>query len=239
MKTEEELQYHQNIFLIPFLLVVVIWFVYILEIKFGLNFNKYGIDPKSLTGLQGIVFSPFIHADTKHLFNNSIPLFVLATGLFYFYKKVAVKVLLLGGFFTGLLTWIIATKSYHIGASGIVYLLFSFIFFSGIFKKHYRLVAMSFITIFLYGSMVWFILPIKEGMSWQGHLSGFLVGVILAFVYRKYGIVEGKFQFSKTEFDNHFDDNGNYVPPTILEEATNEFEQPRRVQIKYFYNEEE
>lgn len=238
METDNQLQYHQNVFLIPFLLVFIIWFVYWIEIKFGLNFNKYGVYPKSFFGLRGVLFSPFIHSDTKHLFNNSVPLFVLCSSLFYFYKNVAVKVLLIGGFFTGILTWLLATSSYHIGASGIVYLLFSFIFFSGILKKHYRLVAMSLITIFLYGSMVWYILPIKEGMSWEGHLSGFLIGFILSFIYKKHGIVKEEFQFSKTEFDTYFDKDGNYIPP-ILEETLENIETPKEVTIKYFYTEEE
>ena len=92
---------------------------------------------------------------------------------FNFYKDIAYKILLFGGFLTGFLTWCIARESYHIGASGIVYLLFSFVFFSGIIRKHFRLVAISLIIIFLYGSMIWYVLPIKEGMSWEGHLSGF------------------------------------------------------------------
>ena len=92
----------------------------------------------------------------------------------------AYKVLLVGGLLSGLLTWVLARDSYHIGASGIVYLLFSFIFFSGIVRKHYRLVALSFMVIFLYGIMIWSVLPMKEGMSWEGHLSGLLMGLFFA-----------------------------------------------------------
>lgn len=232
MKAEEQLKTTNNIFLIPLAMVFSIWFIYWLEIKFGWNFNKHGIYPRTLKGIQGVFLSPFIHSNISHLFNNSVPLFVLSASLFYFYKKVAFKILIFGGFFTGILTWIIARESYHIGASGIVYLLFSFVFFSGIIKKHYRLVAMSFITIFLYGSMVWYVLPIKDGISWEGHLSGFLVGLFLAFVYRKKGIVKEKFEFSTTDFDTHFDDNGNYIPPVIEEELP-------KINYQYIYNEEE
>ncbi|MGB0892522.1 MAG: rhomboid family intramembrane serine protease, partial [Flavobacteriaceae bacterium] len=182
--------------------------------KFNFNFNKYGIYPRSLEGFRGVFFTHFIHGDTSHLFNNSIPLFVLLSSLFYFYKDVAYKILLLGGFFVGLLTWVIARESHHIGASGIVYLLFSFVFFSGIVRKHFRLVALSLIIIFLYGSMIWYVLPIKEGMSWEGHLSGFLVGFIFAVIFRKKGIVKEEHQFTETEFDLLFDENGNYSPPT-------------------------
>ena len=176
MNKSQEFTYSDTIWKLPLLFVFAIWFIYWVEIKFGYNFNKYGVGPRELMGLRGVFGSPFIHSNTQHLFNNSIPLFVLSASLFYFYKEVAKKVLLYGAFFTGLITWIIARPSYHIGASGVVYLLFSFVFFSGLIKKHYRLVAMSLITIFLYGSMVWYLFPVKEGISWEGHLSGFIVG---------------------------------------------------------------
>ena len=240
MNKEDEFTYSEKVFKIPLLFVFLIWFVYWLEIQLQWNFNKHGVYPREILGLKGIFFSPFIHSDTSHLFNNSVPLFVLGSGLFYFYRKVAVKVLIIGGGFTGLLTWMIGRPSYHIGASGIVYLLFSFIFFSGIIKKHYRLVAMSLITIFLYGSMIWFVLPIKEGMSWEGHLSGFIIGILLAMLYRNQGIVKQEFEFSKTDFDDMFDDEGNYVPPPLELEDFNEKEEEILV-YKYIYkdNEEE
>lgn len=234
MKTDEQLKFSTTVFSIPFLFVFTIWIVYWLEIKFGWNFNKFGVFPRNLSGLKGVFCSPFIHSDINHLFNNSVPLFVLSTCLFYFYKEVAVKVLIYGGIVTGLLTWIIARESYHIGASGVVYLLFSFVLFSGIIKKNYRLVAVSFITIFLYGSMVWYVLPIKEGMSWEGHLSGLITGFTLSLLYRKKGIVREKFEFSKTEFDNMFDEDGNYAPPVVEEEV-----ELQEIKYRYIYKKEE
>lgn len=198
--------------------------IYWVEIQFSFNFNKWGVFPRTLEGFRGVFFTHFIHSNTSHLFNNSIPLFVLLSCLFYFYKDIAYKILLFGGFLTGFLTWIIARESYHIGASGVVYLLFSFVFFSGIIRKHYRLVALSLIIIFLYGSMIWYVLPIKEGMSWEGHLSGFLIGLIFAFIYRKRGIVKEEHQFIQTEFDLLFDDDGNFNPPKIEEELEKESE---------------
>lgn len=214
----QEFKPHKNLFLIPSLIVFVIWLVYWIEIQFGLNFNKFGVFPRNFTGFRGVLFSHFIHSDTKHLFNNSVPLFVLILSLFSFYKELAWKVLLLGSFLTGLITWSIGRESYHIGASGIVYLLFSFVFFSGIIRKHFRLVALSLIIIFLYGSMVWYIFPIKKGMSWEGHLSGFLVGLLFAFLYKNKGMTKKEFQFSKTDFDDMFDENGNFNPPKIEED---------------------
>ena len=215
---EKQLQFSNSVFLIPTIYIFIIWILYWIEIQYGFNFNKFGVYPRTFQGFRGVFLTHFIHSNTSHLFNNSIPLFVLLSSLFYFYKDVAYKILFLGGFLTGFLTWIIARESYHIGASGIVYLLFSFVFFSGIIKKHYRLVAVSLIVIFLYGSMIWYILPIKEGMSWEGHLSGFVVGLLLAILNRKKGIVQEEHQFSTTEFDLLFDEDGNFSPPTIEED---------------------
>ncbi|WP_298765618.1 rhomboid family intramembrane serine protease [uncultured Polaribacter sp.] len=217
MNKQNEIDTTKSIFLIPTIYVVGIWVLYFVEIKFGFNFNKFGVYPRDLLGLRGVVFTHFIHSDTNHLFNNSIPLFVLLASLYSFYNQVALKVLIYGGLCTGLLTWCIARESYHIGASGIIYLLFSFVFFSGIIRKHYRLVALSLIIIFLYGSMIWYVLPIKEGMSWEGHLSGFIMGLILAFIYKNKGIVKEEHQFTATEFDLMFDSDGNFIPPEIEE----------------------
>ena len=218
MEDESQLKISKSICFIPILFVVVIWLVYWVEIYFNINFNKYGVLPRDFIGLRGVVFTHFIHSDAHHLFNNSIPLFVLLLSTFYFYRDMAYKVLLVGGLLSGLLTWVIARESYHIGASGIVYLLFSFIFFSGIIRKHYRLVALSLIIIFLYGSMIWYVLPIKDGMSWEGHLSGLLMGLFFAIFYRNKGLTKKEHQFSETAFDLLFDENGNYAPPEIAEE---------------------
>ena len=203
---------------IPILYILVIWMLYFIEIKFGYNFNKYGVYPRDFKGLRGVFLTHFIHSNTAHLFNNSIPLFVLLLSVFMFYKEVALKVLAYGALLTGFLTWIIARESYHIGASGVVYLLFSFVFFSGLLKKHFRLVAVSLIVIFLYGSMIWYVLPIKDGMSWEGHLSGFVVGLVFAFLYKNKGIKKTEPFFEETAFDLLFDENGNFVPPNTAEE---------------------
>ena len=213
MKTNTQLKFSTQVLLVPFLFIFLIWFVYWVEIQFSYNFTRAGILPRNLSGLKGVLFSPFIHSDTSHLFNNSIPLFVLLSFLIYFYRAVYIKVLFFGGLLSGLLTWVIAREAFHIGASGIVYLLFSFVFFSGIIKKQFQLVAVSLIVIFLYGSMVWYVFPIKEGISWEGHLSGFVVGVIFAYIFKQKGIVKEEYEFKQTDFDLLFDDHGNFNPP--------------------------
>lgn len=220
MKTNSSINFSRKVIILPLSFIILIWFIYWLEIRIGLNFTKYGILPRNINGLKGVFFSPFIHSDTKHLFNNSIPLFVLFSALVYFYNKVYLKIVVFGTLISGLLTWCIAREAYHIGASGVVYLLFSFVFFSGIIKKQFQLVAVSLIVIFLYGSMIWYMLPIKEGISWEGHLSGFLVGLFFAILYRKKGIVKEKYEFTQTDFDLLFDEDGNFIKPQ--EESSDE-----------------
>lgn len=202
---------------IPLYFVLFLWLVFWFEVKFGYNLNKYGIYPRNLQGLRGILFSPFIHGDIKHLYHNSIPLFVLFFSLYYFYRKIALKIFIYGTIVTGLLTWGFARQSFHIGASGIVYMLFSFIFFSGIIRKNYRLIAVSLMVIFLYGSMVWYLLPVKEDISWEGHLSGFIVGLVFAIYYKNEGHQKFKYDwekenYQKDDFDLLFDDEGNFNP---------------------------
>tara|TARA_R110001632_G_scaffold10408_2_gene38556 strand:- start:2545 stop:3228 length:684 start_codon:yes stop_codon:yes gene_type:complete len=222
MQNETTFIYHKNVLWIPIIAICTIWIVYWIEIYFGFNFNKFGIYPRDFKGLRGVFFSPFIHSDTSHLFNNSVPLFVLMASLFYFYRKIAIQFLIYGVLISGFLSWIIGRESYHIGASGVIYLLFSFIFFSGIIRKHYRLIAMSLVVIFLYGSMIWLIFPTEDRISWEGHLSGFLIGIFYAFFYRKKGVVKEEFQFSQTAFDLLFDEHGNFTPPKVAEETSEE-----------------
>ena len=223
----------------PLYFVLLLWFVFWFEIKFNFNFTKYGLYPRTFKGFIGIFISPFLHGDVKHLFNNSIPLFVLLVNLFYFYRKLALTVLIYGTFLLGFMTWIIARNSYHIGASGIVYLLFSFIFFSGLLQKNYRLIAVSLMVIFLYGGMIWYIFPTKEGISWEGHLSGLVVGLLFAIRFRKTNSKLPQYDweeegYEKDSFDLQFDENGNYIPPPLKEEKEKTI-----FQINYIYKEEE
>jgi len=141
-----------------------------------------------ISGLKGIIFSPFIHADFNHLLNNSLSLFFLSVALFYFYSEVAVKIFVWTYFLSGLLVWIAGREAWHIGASGLVYGLASFLFFSGIIRRYFRLIALSLLIVFLYGSMVWGLFPgIYLNVSWESHMLGFFSGIVLAIWYRNEG----------------------------------------------------
>jgi membrane associated rhomboid family serine protease len=174
--------------IIPGIIIFLMWLVKIIEVLFDLDFSGGGIYPLSLEGLPGIIFSPFIHADFKHLFNNTLPLFFLSIALFYFYSEVAFSVFLWTYFLTGLLVWIAGRSAWHIGASGVLYGLASFLFFSGIIRKHFRLIALSLLIVFLYGSMVWGLFPgVYKNVSWESHMLGFFSGVLLSIAYRNAG----------------------------------------------------
>lgn len=174
--------------LIPGIFVTLMWLVKISEVLLDIDLTGLGIYPLTLMGLPGIIFSPFIHASFTHLFNNSLPFFLLATALFYFYSEVAFRVFGWTYFLTGLLVWLGGREAWHIGASGLVYGLASFLFFSGILRRHFRLIALSLLIVFLYGSMIWGLFPgVYKNVSWESHMLGFFSGVLLAIRYRKEG----------------------------------------------------
>lgn len=169
---------------IPGFMVFLCWMVFILEKGSGANFAVFGIFPREWDGLKGILFSPFLHSDLNHLVNNSVPLLVLGTALFYFYPVQALRVILISLFTEGILVWFFARDSYHIGASGVVYSLAFFLFASGILRKDKRLSILSLLVVFLYGGMVWGIFPQKGHISWESHFAGAFCGVFLAVLYR-------------------------------------------------------
>lgn len=174
--------------LIPLVFIILLWLIMFLESQLDVRFYYLGIYPLEARGLPGIITSPFIHNNYEHLFNNTIPLFVLGTALFYFYSEIAFRIAGWAWLITGMLVWLAGRESWHIGASGLVYSFASFLFFSGIIRKYFRLMALSLLVVFLYGSMVWGMFPfIDVHVSWESHMLGSGAGLILAILYRKQG----------------------------------------------------
>lgn len=141
---------------------------------------------------------PLIHSprEIEHIVNNSIPTFVLTATLIYFYKPIALRVFVLLWIMTGFFLWAYADHQvYHIGISGIIYGLASFLFTSGVLRKYLPLQAISLFVVFVYGSMVWGIFPMEQRVSWEGHLMGFFSGIVLAFLFREKGPQRPKFQY--------------------------------------------
>jgi len=208
-------------FLFPALFVSLLWVIHGVAYYAKFELTPFGILPRSVSGLKGILLSPLIHGDLNHLFNNSVPLLLLGWALFYFYRQVAFKVALWSFLLAGLYTWISARTSYHIGASGLVYALFGFLFISGFIRKYIPLIALSFLVAFLYGSLIWGILPWDKGVSWEGHFWGLFVGLILAFFYRKQGPQRKEFKWDE-------DDEELGILP-------NEVIQPKESEIVYHF----
>ena len=177
---------------IPFYFVVMMWIPYLFEVVTTIDLAQYGLYPREWSGLMGIFTAPFLHGDLDHLWGNSLPMLILGALTYHFYKPIFYKAYFYIILFEGVLVWLFARSSYHIGASGLIYGLASLLFFSGMFRKSYRLVAVSLVIVFLYGSLIWGILPIKPGVSWESHLFGGLVGAALAFRYRKWVFVKRK-----------------------------------------------
>jgi membrane associated rhomboid family serine protease len=188
----------------PFFFLILLWVIKIIEITDDLDLVYYGIYPRKVKGLLGILTSPLVHGNENlhHIIDNSIPLFFLSLAVFYFYNKVAYRVFFMIYFFTGLAVWIFARSSYHIGASGLIYGLGSFLFFSGVIRQNISLLAISLLVVFLYGSMVWGIFPYNANVSWEAHFFGATTGFILSFVYRKEGP-----QMKKSEWEVEDEEN--------------------------------
>ena len=194
--------------LIPFLLVSFMLLIRVAEVIFEADFYFLGIFPRKLSSLTGIITSPFIHSGFRHLFNNALPLLILGTALFYLYSPVAFRVLFWIMLLTGLAVWMTGRPAWHIGASGIVYGLASFLFVSGIIRRHIPLMGLSLLVAFLYGEMVWGIFPgFRIDISWESHMLGAAAGLLLAIWYRAEGPQRPVPFYEKEEENDEHEEN--------------------------------
>lgn len=168
-----------------FIFVAIFWVIQVFKYLTGVEFLGLGILPRSISGLLGIITAPFIHADFEHLIANSLPFFFLSCLLFVFYEKRASVFLFLIWITAGLFTWIIGRYASHIGASGVIYGMASFLVFGGIFSKNWKLILISILVAVVYSGLIWGIFPTESQISWEGHLGGALAGLLWAFLYRK------------------------------------------------------
>ena len=191
--------------------VSVLWIIQIFQHVSEIDLTVLGIFPGKTSGLKGILFSPLIHSGYSHLISNSVTLFFLLFGILYFYRNSAVKVFFIIYFSDGILVWLFARPSYHIGASGILYGLAAFLFFSGVFRKDKRSISLSMLIVFLYGGMVWGVLPTDPHISFESHLFGAVVGIFCAFIFRnndppaKYEWEDENDEYSNDGYDDYDD----------------------------------
>jgi membrane associated rhomboid family serine protease len=174
---------------VPLIFAGFMVLTFVFEKGMNFDFHYAGIYPRQIKSLGGIFGMLFVHSDWSHLSNNVISFLLLGVCLFYFYHEIALKVFGLSIILCGALLWIIGRENWHIGASGLVYAIAFFLFFSGIIRKHVPLIAISLVITFVYGSMIWHLFPwqANDPISWEGHLSGGITGLVLSIAYRKYG----------------------------------------------------
>jgi membrane associated rhomboid family serine protease len=166
--------------------VALLWIIEFLNGALGLELGRFGVRPREFSGLPGILLAPLLHGGFPHLVANSLPLLVLGTGMLYLYPGSALKALPAVYLGPGIAVWLFAASgSVHVGASGLVYGLFAYIFIAGLIRRDRRAIAASLLVCFLYGTLVWGVLPIRPGVSWETHLAAALIGVVLAIALRR------------------------------------------------------
>ncbi len=169
---------------LPLKFVLVLWVIHVIQFVLGLNLGAWGVLPQHISGLKGILFMPLIHGDFGHLLSNTPPLFAMSALILFFYRKVAIRSFVMIYLLSGLAVWLFARPVFHIGASGVIYGLVSFVFWNGIFRRNLKAIVLSLIVMFYYGSMFAGILPGQEGISWEGHLFGGLVGIFVSYWFK-------------------------------------------------------
>jgi len=197
---------------IPLIVLAIIWVIKTYEVTFNVSFYELGIYPRTLHGLIGIVTSPLVHGDFNHIYFNSIYWLVLGTAFFFFFPKRGYRYFIFAYFVPGIFVWLFARSSYHIGLSGIIYVLASFLFFVNLMNKDFRMMSVSLSIIFLFSGMIAGIFPKDIHISWESHLAGVLVGLGLAVVeatkIRKETIPEIPYSTTYFENLNYFETNG-------------------------------
>lgn len=214
---------------IPLFLLLVMYLLKILEVGMEWDFTQLGVYPMQRRGVFGIFAHPLIHSSFRHLLANTLPLFFLTWCLFYFYRHIAPYILFSVWIGCGLLTFLIGKPGWHIGASGIIYALAFFLFFSGILRKYVPLIAISLLITFLYGGLVWNMFPqfAKETTSWEGHLSGAIAGTLCAIGFMGQGpqrpdpFADEAEDEAENDVENDVDNNTEETPPNDHDNTNN------------------
>ncbi|MFP4092950.1 MAG: rhomboid family intramembrane serine protease [Cyclobacteriaceae bacterium] len=166
--------------IVPARLVMLMWAVLLFEYTYKIDFALFGIWPRTISGLLGIITAPLLHGSIQHLASNTIPLLFLGTMIYMFYDRIATRVFLQCYFLPGVLVWLFARPAFHIGASGLIYGLASFLIFFGFFRRDFKSLFISIIIVIIYGGLFYGVFPNHQGVSWESHLMGGIVGFVNA-----------------------------------------------------------
>ena len=203
----------------PVAFLIAIWFIHMFQFIFNLNFGYLGVFPRAWFGLKGILTAPLIHGDFSHLTNNSIPFFVLSTMMIFFYRKVALQSFFMIYFITGIAVWLLARERFHIGLSGVVFGMVTFVMSNGFFRRNIKSIVLALIVFLLYSGMLAGVFPMKEGISWESHLFGALAGIFTAYYFK--GEIEAD---EEDPFEEETDLNSEsyFLPRDIFEKTKEE-----------------
>lgn len=197
-----------------FTLTFIILFYAARYLNFSLS--SFGVEPRTWPGVLHMPTMLFVHATPEHLWNNVLAFFILTTTLFFFYYEIAIPIFLLMWLFSPLFLFVVGRDNVHVGASVLIYAEFAFLFFSGIFRRNLNTKRISMAVGFVYGYTVWYMFPVEQQVSWEGHLSGFLCGIVLAWYFRKKGPQEPVY---KHEVEPELSDDDPFWLETIQEKA--------------------
>ncbi|MGC1219244.1 MAG: rhomboid family intramembrane serine protease [Phormidesmis sp.] len=162
-------------------IVALLWVIEAVDlIFFNGALNNLGIRPRTVSGLWGILFAPFLHGNFAHLLANTIPLVSLGWLIMLRKSEDLIPVTVISALVGGFGTWLIGSPGVHIGASGVIFGYFGFLLLRGYFERSLVAIAFSLLVTFLYGGIIWGVLPSQPGISWEGHLCGFIGGIIAA-----------------------------------------------------------
>jgi len=170
---------------VPLRVVFFMWLVFTIEFLYEVDLGWLGIQPRTLTGLIGIVTAPLVHGNLPHLISNTLPLLFLGAILDFFYPRIAGVVFLRCYFITNALVWLLSPRvSFHIGASGLVYGLSAFLIFFGILRWDFWSLLISVVVFLMYGGIFYGVIPDNPHVSWESHLAGAVVGLGSAFGFK-------------------------------------------------------
>lgn len=158
--------------------VAFLWLLALLG--WGLELERFGVRPREWAGLPGIFVAPLLHAGIAHLVGNSVPLAVLGTTMLHLYPVAALRLMPAIYLGPGVLVWLFGNTGVHVGSSGLVYGLLAYVFVAGVIRRDRRALAAAMLVAFLYGAMIWGVLPIRDGVSWETHLAAAIIGAAYA-----------------------------------------------------------
>lgn len=170
-------------FLPGLLFVMLLWLISLLSYLAEVNLSWLGIFPRNFFGLIGVVTGPLIHADMIHLLSNTFPFLLLSGFILFQHRKKGVDVLWFVYVLSGVLTWFIGRQAYHVGASGVIYGMASYLLFVGFTGRDRGSFAVSLAILFLYSGLFYGMIPGEERVSWEGHIAGFMAGFIAALTF--------------------------------------------------------